>query len=366
LFLSAKCTRAAVELSRRRSGSLLDWLRFEREAEREGAMAENFTGASAAFDVFSKREKSGVLTQAVIGYVVLVVAIFAGFIALAWGQLGAVIAAYGSMMSATMQGAPITDPSDPRMMAMMQAYLGIAPLYFLFMIVVYVALASFEAAVHRWLVRGESGGGFLGLNLGADTWRVFLCYIVWLCVLVGLYLALVIALLVVAGGIGFAIAQASDGGGGAAIAGLVGFVVGFALFCAFLYVIVRLAPATATTIGRKQFAFFDAWKVTRGRFWSMFLAYLILFVMYLVALAVIGSAMGFAVIGPMVAQMSAGAQPTPEETMALFMQPQTLIAVVLGYGLILVVAVMFYLALMGVHARATRVALEEGRIAPPA
>lgn len=327
-------------------------------------MAETFSGGAAAFDVFAKREKSGVLTQAVIGYVVLAIAIFAGFAALAWGQLGAVIASYGEVMSATMQGAPITDPSDPRMMAMMQAYLGIAPLYFLFMIAVYVVLAAFEAAVHRWLVRGESGGGFLGLNFGADTWRVFLCYIVWLCVLVGLYLALVIALLVVAGGIGFALAQSSQGG--AAIGGIVGFVVGFALFCAFFYVLVRLAPATATTIGRKQFAFFDAWKVTRGRFWSMFVAYLILFALYVVALCVVGAAMGFAVIGPMIGAMANGAQPTPADTMAMFMQPQTAIAIVLGYGLTLVVAVIFYLALMGVHARAARVALAEGRIAPPA
>lgn len=327
-------------------------------------MAETFTGAAAAFDVFAKREKSGVLTQAVIGYAILAVVIVAAFAAMAWGSIGAVIAAYADMMGATMQGSPVTDPSDPRMMAMMQAYLAIAPLYFLFLIVIYVALAAFEAAVHRWLVRGESGGGFLGLNLGADTWRVMLCYIVWACVLLGLYLALFIALLVVAGGIGFALA--STGEGGAALGGIVGFLVGFALFCAFIYVIVRLAPATAVTVGRKQFAFFDAWKVTRGRFWSLILAYLILFVIYLVALAIVGSVMAFAVMGPLIGAMAGGAPPAPDQTLSLLMQPQTAVAIVLGYGLMLIVAVIFYLALMGVHARAVRVALAEGRIAAPA
>lgn len=327
-------------------------------------MAETFTGGSAAFDVFAKREKSGVLTQAVIGYAILAVVIVAAFAAMAWGSIGAVIAAYADMMGATMQGSPVTDPSDPRMMAMMQAYLAIAPLYFLFLIVIYVALAAFEAAVHRWLVRGESGGGFLGLNLGADTWRVMLCYIVWACVLLGLYFALFIALLVVAGGIGFALA--STGEGGAALGGIVGFLVGFALFCAFIYVIVRLAPATAATVGRKQFAFFDAWKVTRGRFWSLILAYLILFVIYLVALAIVGSVMAFAVMGPLIGAMAGGAPPAPDQTLSLLMQPQTAVAIVLGYGLMLIVAVIFYLALMGVHARAVRVALAEGRIAAPA
>lgn len=327
-------------------------------------MAETFTGAAAAFDVFAKREKSGVLLRASIGYAVLALVIVAAFAAMAWGQIGAVIASYGEMMNATMQGSPITDPSDPRMMAMMQAYLGIAPLYFLFILTIYLALAAFEAAVHRWLVRGESGGGFLGLTLGADTWRVLLCYIVWFCVLLGLYLALVIALFVVAGGVGFALASAGEGT--AALGGIVGFLIGLALFCAFLYVIVRLAPATATTVGRKQFAFFDAWKVTRGRFWSIFLAYLILFVVYLVALTIVGSVMAFAVMGPLIGAMASGAPPAPDQTLALLMQPQTAVAIVLGYGLMLIVAVIFYLALMGVHARAVRVALEEGRIAAPA
>lgn len=327
-------------------------------------MAETFSGGAAAFDVFAKREKSGVLTQAVVGYVVLMIAVSATFVALAWGQIGGVIAAYGEMMSAIVQGEQLTDPNDPRMIAIMQAYLGIAPLYFLCVFAIYILLAAFEAAVHRWLVRGESGGGFLGLNLGADTWRVLLCYIVWVCVLLGLYLALVIALVVLAGGVGFALASAGESM--AALGGIVGFVIGAALFCAFLYVLVRLAPATAVTVGRKQFAFFDAWKVTRGRFWSIFLAYLILFVIYLMALSVVGAALGFAVIGPMLGAMANGAQPTPADTMAMFMQPQTAIAIVLGYGLILVVAMIFYLALMGVHARAARVALAEGRIAPPA
>lgn len=327
-------------------------------------MAETFTGAAAAFDVFAKREKSGVLTKAVIGYAILAIVIVAAFAAMAWGPIGAVIAAYAEMVGATMQGAPITDPGDPRMMAMMQAYFAIAPLYFLFLLVMYVALAAFEAAVHRWLVRGESGGGFLGLNLGADTWRVMLCYIVWLCVVLGLYVALFIALFVVAGGIAFALASAGEGT--AVLGGIVGFIIGLALFGAFLYVIVRLAPATATTIGRKQFAFFDAWKVTRGRFWSMFLAYLILFVIYCVALAIAGSVMAFAVMGPLIGAMANGAPPSPEQTMAMLMQPQTAVAIVLGYGLMLVAGIIFYLALMGVHARAARVALAEGRVAAPA
>jgi hypothetical protein len=332
------------------------------EAKREEAMAETFTGVSAAFDAFAKRAKSGVLTQAVIGYMILAIVLVAGFAALAWGQLGQVFAAYGAVMDAAMQGAPIT-PSDPRMMQVLQAYLAIAPLYFLLIFALYLALAAFEAAVHRWLVRGESGGGVLGLGLGADTWRVFLCYIVWFCVLLGLYLALVIALVAVAGGLGLALASAGEGG--AALGGIVGLLAGIALCCAFFYVLVRLAPATATTIGRKQFAFFDAWKVTRGRFWSMFLAYLILFVIYVVAISVVGAVMAFAVMGPVIGAMAQG-EPTADTAIAALLQPTTAIAIVLGYGLMLAVAMVLYVALQGVHARAVRVALAEGRIAAPA
>jgi hypothetical protein len=124
-----------------------------------------------------------------------------------------------------------------------------------------------------------------------------------------------------------------------------------------------LAPAAATSVACQRFAFFDAWKVTKGRFWALFGAFVLLFLLFAVAygiLYVVG--IGAAVFG--VAGQAGGMTeaPAPEQLGAMLAQPQVLIPV----GLVVLGGVVgsfiLLVATFGINARAAALALEEGGI----
>ena len=313
---------------------------------------------NATFFAFRKREQSGVLLRASIGFAVGLILIFAVFAALLWQAFSPVIAWYGEMMAAG---------GDPAAMEGMTPPVGIlwlvaAEIPFLFF--VFVLLAAYEAACHRWMIRGETGGGLLGLNLGADTWRVYATYWVWF----GLFIALYIACLVVFFGL---IASLLGGGADPGVSGLIGFGAGVAIILALLYVCVRLAPAAATSVGRRRFAFFSAWTVSSGRFWALFGAFLLLFFINIVV-SIVLSVLAFSVLfaGAFANLNMADAATDPnafsqaylEGLTQLFSSP-TMIAMVAGYYLLAgAIGLLFYVLFYGVNSRAVQAALEEGKI----
>lgn len=313
-------------------------------------MSESF-GPGAAFDVFAKRERSGVLLQAVLGYVLLSIVFSAAFLALTWSSLGPFFATYMSFIQSSMgQGTP----SEAQTQEFLRTLLPLAGPYFIMMVVTYLLLAAFEAAVHRWLVRGETGG-FLGLTLGADTWRVYLSYWLWLLVGIVLYVAFLIVGLII--GVVSAVVGVQGAIG-------VAFVViaAIAACIPFIYVLLRLAPASATSIGRKRFAFFDAWRVTEGRALSMLGAFLIIFALFFVAYLAFAIAFGIIIAIPLAGMTAAGAVPDPQMLFAELLQPAMLAPIIAALIAYTVAVFVLFLALMGVNARAVRVALQEGRI----
>jgi hypothetical protein len=126
---------------------------------------------------------------------------------------------------------------------------------------------------------------------------------------------------------------------------------------AMIFVSVRLAPAAATSIARKRFAFFEAWKVTRGRFWALFGSFFVLMLGNIV-LTLIVLAVG---VGAIVSVFD-GVAPTPETLMALF-TPANLSILATLYALILVASLVYVVLSFGVNARAVIAAVDEGKIA---
>ena len=122
--------------------------------------------------------------------------------------------------------------------------LSIAPAILLLMLVYGVLFASYEAACQRWMVRGERGG-FFGLTLGADTWRVWFGYWIWFFLMIGFSMLTVVVTTMVGGGAVFAMTGQSDGNVGLAI--LFVILVCFALLGLWIWVAVRLAPGAATS-----------------------------------------------------------------------------------------------------------------------
>lgn len=313
---------------------------------------------NATFYAFRKRERGGVLVGASIGFIVLAILLAGAFFLInAQGVMDYVnwITHLGAGMEAGKPGAP------PSMETMMPppSVMALAPAYFLFLLVYYILIASYEAACLRWMIRGETGG-LLGLSLGADTWRVYFGYWVWFFLLIAFYIVFAI----VAGGAAFSLAAMSQGQAntGASTA-IVPFVLGLLLCIGLIYFGVRFAPAAATSVARRRFAFFDAWTVTKGRFWALFGAFLLLFVMFFVFYFIVAMVFGAAMASMAASQMGQAGEPqTAQDVFRAFANPQWMIMVCV-FGLVMIAASMtLYVALFGVNARAAVAALDEGKI----
>ena len=303
----------------------------------------------ATFFAFRKRERGGVLIGLTVVYAVAALVLFGGFVALHFNALGAFLSWYASIISATAAGDP-------------NAAYGIAPpegvglllgtmLPFLFL--VYVLLAAYEAGCLRWMIRGESEG-VMGLSLGADTWRVYSGYWVWF----GLYLgyAIVAGVAMFAIIAGFALAAQSS-----PLLMIVGAVIGYILYYGFMiYFAVRLAPAAATSVGRRKFSFFQAWTVTRGRFWALFGAFLLAILVFIAIEIVVIGVVGAALFTTLAPAFSGGGDPAT--AMQALLTPQNMIVVGVAYLLLIVLSFIVYLMFFGINARAVLAAAEEGKI----
>lgn len=304
---------------------------------------------NATFFAFRKRERGGVLLMATLTYLVIAVGGFAIFGYLNFGAVMEYIR-WAIEMGETGAAGTMTPPAS---------VMALGPAMFLFQIVMYVVAAAYEAACLRWMVRGETGGLF-GFAFGGDTWRVYFTYWVWFFVMIGFGLVFVLLMGGFAGSMAIGAAYQGADMSGAAVAMPI---ICLILLLAMLYFAVRVAPAAATSIALRRFAFFDAWKVTRGRFWALLGAYVLLFLIFIVAYIVVSMAGGVALVAGIMGQGGAfESVETPEQMGALLSSPGIWVPAVLIYGLIGVCALVLQVALYGVNARAASLALEEGKI----
>lgn len=313
---------------------------------------------NATFFAFRKRDRA-VLLPASLAYAVLALIVFGAFAWLNWQA----IADYINWSMTVGAGSETIDPNDPNAFAAMMppaSVMSILPAYFLMSLLFYFLFAAYEAACLRWMIRGEAPGLF-GLNLDADTLRVYFTYWLWFFLLMAVYVVLVIAGVSVGVGAAFALQGAGEQMGAGAF--VVAVLLCLALFCTLIYVAVRFAPAAATSIAKKRFAFFDAWTVTKGRFWALLGAFALLFLMFVVGAMVLSVGLGVAMGAGMMGQIGAAGEPSaPEDMLALFASPAVWIPMAALYALMIVGSFVFYIAMFGINARAAQAALEEGKI----
>ncbi|MGQ0531299.1 MAG: hypothetical protein ACT4OF_01235 [Caulobacteraceae bacterium] len=318
-------------------------------------MADN-QPLNATFFAFKKRERGGVLLGATIAYVAISIVLGGLFVWLNWQ---AVVDYFNWTMSMSRDAAKV-DPNDPFAGKMPpQSVMSLGAWYFLFLIVFYLLLAAYEAACLRWMIRGETKGLF-GLALDGDTWRVYFTYWIWFFLLMAVY---VVAGIVAVGTIAGAAIGAQGNPESLGAMGPVVLLLVLAIMIALIYFGVRFAPAAATSVAKRRFAFFDAWAVTKGRFWALLGSFVLLWLMYFVGVVILSFVATFAMGAGMMGQIQTGAEPaTPEEALAMFASPSVWIPLAICYGLMIIGAFVFYVALFGVNARAAQAALEEGKI----
>lgn len=169
----------------------------------------------------------------------------------------------------------LTDP-----MTIFAAYGNIMPYLILPAILSGLLLLVGEIALHKKVHLGHDDGIF-PIRLGPVEGRGFLAMLAVLCfcliaTAIGFILFIVFAML----GVSFA-------AGGINSASVLFFVICYiVILLPIIWIGIKFAPAAALTVRRKKITVMEGWKATQGRFWWMFLSYLVLTVVFIIFIAV--------------------------------------------------------------------------------
>ncbi|MBL8543015.1 MAG: hypothetical protein JNJ63_04355 [Hyphomonadaceae bacterium] len=314
---------------------------------------------NATFFAFRKREKAGVLLRLSVAFALMAVALCVGFAVLFWSGLSELIGWYGQVIQASASN----DTEALAQIGMPTGMFAVLPGMLLWMLLFYILCAAYEAGALRWMIHGESVG-LMGLSLGAPTWRVYATYWIWFLLYMALSIVMSILLMTLMG----VLAVSSGDPTSTLIALPVYYILQYGLM---IYFGVRFAPAAAASIARRKFAFFDAWTVTKGRFWALLGSFLLLWLMYFAASIVLGIAWFATMLSGASIDWTAMSDPARaneavsgmlQNYLQSLMQPQSWAIAGALWFVGLIVAVLFYLGSYGINARAAQAGLEEGKI----
>ena len=224
--------------------------------------------------------------------------------------------------------------------------LGRIGLGYLGLMIFYAAFWSImECAVLRRYVRDES----FSIGWGADEWRMLGVGLIWMAAFIAAYIAMALAAVVLVMPVG-AFAQDNP-----ALVGLWMVVVFIGLGLSWVYFAVKLSPAGAMTIRDQKVVYFDAWGASKGRFWPMFGAFVVLGLILYVAMMVFYMIGAFTVVGAAMSGMDfSSGEPNPDEVVAAFSSPAVWAPLALIYFAMLIYQGFWQYAWAGIPALAAK------------
>lgn len=320
---------------------------------------------NATFFAFKKRDRGGVLFGASVAFVIMAIVMIGLFVVLFAPILGPVLGWYAQVFEAALR----QDNAAIQALGVPQQFWPFLGALLVWLFPFYILCAAYEAACLRWMIHGEQQG-FVGLTLSAPTWRVWGCYWIWFLLNIAFSIALGIVTSVVMG------ILAMGTLGDPSTLETARPIVKLFQNAMMAFFAIRFAPAAATTIARRKFSFFEAWTVTKGRFWALFGSFFLLWAVYFIV--VLGVCVGWfaMVLGPSVPDLAAITS-DPEQFKQVLMEalrtylqslqnPQDWLALVVLQCIGMLIGAVFYVATYGINARAAIAALEEGKIKPAA
>lgn len=169
--------------------------------------------------------------------------------------------------------------------------------------------AIFEASIQRHYIRQDT----FRLRLGNDEWRLMA---VGLVVYLLLFVVLFVSMIPMGTLVGIA---TSSGDPNMAILGVA---VGYILMIAILlWYVVKISAASALTIRDERVRIFESFRVTKGRFWPIFFALLIIWIAFYILQTMIYGMGIFAVMAQFSELLTGGADPELAEVMAQLRAP---------------------------------------------
>jgi hypothetical protein len=245
--------------------------------------------------------------------------------------------------------------------------MGVFASTMLFLFPFFIAVAAYEAACLRWMIRGEAPGLF-GLTLDHDTWRVWGVYWCWLVTQMAVSTVMSILLIpFMFMMMGEIVAQAPDADPQVTWDLMLKMqALSLAQYLPLIFIGIRLGPAAATSVARRRFSFFEAWKATEDRFWALFGSWALLWLLLGIAYAILFGATYGALYGDLFVQLFSAWPDVPQEEMQEFatrtFSTTGLLTIGAAYAGGLVLWTAYKLMSFGVNARVALAALEEGKI----
>ena len=317
---------------------------------------------NATFFALQKRDKA-VLLPATIVFLVLFASVIAAFVALNWNTF----AQFGEFFRTAGQHAP-GKTDETAVAAFVFRVLGLFAWAFLLMFPLYLIIAAYEAACLRWMIRGEAPGLF-GVTLDHDTWRVYGIYWCWFLAHMVISYALSILMVPI---MFMGLAEIMRSGNPPDPQVMLHWQLTVQLplmllmYVPLIFIGVRLGPAAATSVARRRFSFFEAWTVTRDRFWALFGSFALVWIGFGVLYAVaVCFAFAQLFLGLWPAMSATKTESDPEHVRAIFAQmfsTPSLIRIGLLYALVSIAGMFCVVLSYGINARAARAALDEGKI----
>lgn len=254
---------------------------------------------------------------------------------------------FGPMLAHLPTG--VGEPDPAAQMALLQSMAGMQGLAWLMSLGGMFVGAVLLCGAFRAVLRPEEGQ-FAGLRVGMDEVRVFLMTLVlWIG---GCFVAFILALILmlVSVVLFFALGDIK------VLAGILVAIAWIAAVCVTLYAVVRLTLMLPLTFIHRRFVIDEAWRATRGRFWTLFVPYLVIAVILSVVSAVIFVPLMWSIIA------SLPAPPQAEDPEAVRAYMTTLMAQMFGQPF----GVMGLMVLVGSALRAVSTALYGGAMATAA
>lgn len=197
--------------------------------------------------------------------------------------------------------------------------------------------AIFEASYQRRYMHADT----FKLRLAGDEFRLLVIYLLWFLFTIVMYL--VSALLVVVG---------------VQVNGVLAFLLGLVVVCGWIFLAVRLSAASALTVRDRKIRFASSWRVTRGRFWSLFGAHLAMFASAIMAYIVFAGILGIVMFATLA---NSGSDPD-----ALASDPAFLVVMGIMYIFFIPAGAWFYYFWAGPAALAARTDPDSGGMLDPA
>lgn len=200
-----------------------------------------------------------------------------------------VVGLFGRRMMDFMQASAAGQKDPTAVLKMMPGLLGMELLSCILGLLI---MSISCCAIYRAILRPEERG-FAYLKLGGDEFRLAVVFLVYLVLAFVVTMAVTIGIGILAAVIG----ATSQGAGSSALIVVVAMLV---LLFGSLAVLTKLSLAGPMTFAERRIALFDSWGATRGAFWSLFVSYLIvwiiLFMLSLLIFVLLG-VMATAVLG---------------------------------------------------------------------